>query len=203
MSKIFHGITGVEILADDICVWGTSIQEHDNRVIQVLEAAEKYNLKLNKSKIQFRKTSVRYLGHIISEMGIALDKDRINAILGMERPKDKKGLQRILGIINYLGKFIVHRAEIEAPLRKLLQNDVVFLWSDEQENSWLEVKKVLTTAPVLAHYDPQKELILTTDASATGLGAELTQDRRIIAYASTLLNKWTYRKSITTKNRKN
>ena len=93
-----------------------------------------------------------------------------------------------MGTINYLAKFIPKMSTITAPLRNLLKQDVPCIWSTSQQQAVETLKSVITTAPVLAFYDPSKELILENDACEYGLGSVLIQDGRPIAYASRCLS---------------
>lgn len=187
MSNLFRDMEGVEVLADDVCVWGKDLAQHDDRLQRVLRRAVTNNLKLNLNKLQLRVNKVKYLGHLITDDGIKPDPDKIKAIKEMKKPENKKDLQRFLGMVNYLGKFIPHRSQIEEPLRNLLKKECSFVWGYEQENSWNSLLEYLTNAPILKQFDPTLPVSITTDASSQGLGAELSQEGRIIAYASAAL----------------
>ena len=105
----------------------------------------------------------------------------------MPRPEDIEGVQRLNGFVNYLAKFLptlVHHME---PIHRLMRQDTNFNWTEEQENTFREVKRLVTTAPVLSYYDPKAELEIQCDASQTDLGAALLQRGRPIAYMSRTL----------------
>jgi len=104
----------------------------------------------------------------------------------MPAPTDKKGVERLLGTVNYLGKFTPNRATITEPFRVLLRKDIEFQWSHEQDKALQEIKSILTKdgGPVLRFFDVQKPVTISCDASPTGLGGVLLQDRRPVAYAS-------------------
>ena len=108
MSQMFEDIQGVEVVVDDILVWGQNEQQHDARLRQVLERARHRNLKLNKSKCQFRKQQVAYLGHILTNHGLKPDPKKTLAVKNMPSPANKEDLQRFLGMITYHSKFIPH-----------------------------------------------------------------------------------------------
>ena len=188
ITRIFQGLTGVELLADDICIWGRTEKEHDDRLAKVLQAAKNNNLKLNPTKIQLKKESVKYLGHIFSRDGVTIDQDRVKALFEIPEPTDKKAVQRMLGCVNYMGRFIKNRAALEEPLRKIICNDVSFTWGDEQREAWINIISLLSKPPTLAYFDPEKELVLTTDASSKGLGGELRQGDNVLGYVSSSLN---------------
>ena len=105
----------------------------------------------------------------------------------MPRPTDKSGVERLLGMINYVSKFIPNMSDLTAPLRQLLHQDVEWHWEEQQEASFKAIKESLVCAPILGYYDAKKSLTLQVDASSTGLGAALIQEDRPIAYASKAL----------------
>ena len=89
-------------------------------------------------------------------------------------------------------KFVPHYADIAEPLRRLLHKDVPWEWTDEQHQAFRTLKRKLTSTPILAHFDPDAQTIVTTDESGTGLGAVLSQvsggKERPVAYASKTLS---------------
>ena len=114
------------------------------------------------------------------------DTSKIEAVTKMPRPEDKQGVQRLLGMVNYVAKFARDISEVTALLRELLKKDVAWHWTECHEQSLVAIKKVLTeTSPgVLRYYDPKKPVGLQVDACKSGLGAVLVQDGSPIAYAS-------------------
>lgn len=113
------------------------------------------------------------------------------------KPQNVQQLRTFLGMANYYNKFIPNLATIKQqlnPLNKLLQRDTEFKWTKECNISFNKVKEEITSEKVLAHYNPEQELILATDASPFGLGAVLSHryedgTERPIAFASRALNK--------------
>ena len=177
---------GVETDIDDILVWGSSNEEHNRRLEAVLQRCLKIGLTLNREKCKFGVSEVTYLGHTINAEGISPDKKKIRAISEMP-PKDKKGVERLLGVINYVGKFIPNMSAVTHPIRELLRKDVQFNWSWEQSDAFQKVKKLISEAPVLAFFNVKKPVTVSCDASQYGLGAVLLQDCQPVAYASRAL----------------
>ena len=140
------------------------------------------HLTLNMEKCNFGVPQVTYLGHIISAAGISLDKDRVKAISEMPPPTDRKGVERILGTLNYVAKFVPDMSMITQPICELLKQDTQFICEYEQEAAFEAIKTRLSTAPVLAFFDVQKKVTVSCDASQSGLGAVLLQEGRPIAY---------------------
>ena len=103
--------------------------------------------------------------------------------MGMENPTDVDGVRRLQGMVTYLAKFLPKLSTVMEPIRRLTKQDVEFKWSEEQDKAMDEIKKLVTTASILAYYDSKKELLIQCDASSTGLGAVLLQDGKPLSYA--------------------
>ena len=112
------------------------------------------------------------MGHIISSEGLRVDLNKLKVINEMPPPTDKEGVQRVLGIKNYVQKVAPNLAYLAKPLRELVKKDNEFLWDKEVHGQWLDqVKQALTQAPVLKVFGPQKKTVLQCGASMSGLGA--------------------------------
>ena len=94
----------------------------------------------------------------------------------MPEPCDKKGLQRFLGMVQYVAKFIPDLSTITAHLRQLTRNDTEWSWKPEHQAAINQLKQSLVEEPVLRYYDVTKPVTLSVDSSGTGLGAVLLQD---------------------------
>ena len=106
-----------------------------------------------------------------------------------QSPFNTTELQRFMGMVNQLGKFIPGLADLNEPLRQLLRKETTWYWGEAQQTAFQRVKEILVSPEVLAHYDPRHQTFIAADASSTGLGAVLlhTQDngqRRPIYYIS-------------------
>ena len=187
MNQVFEGLDGVAVIVDDILVWGKDDQEHDQRVLSMLERARQANLKLKKEKCDIRVSTLSYIGHQLTCDGVKPDPKKIGAIKEMPEPCDKKGLQRFLGMVQYVAKFIPDLSTITAPLRQLTRNDTAWSWKPEHQAAFNQLKQSLVEEPVLRYYDVTKPVTLSVDSSGTGLGAVLLQDNQPVAYASRAL----------------
>ena len=187
MHQMFDSIEGCEIIMDDILVWGATEEEHDERVVRVLNRAREINLKLKKEKTKIKCTTVDYMGHKITSEGLKPDPEKVQAILQMPTPKDKKDLQRFLGMVQYLAKFISHLSEMACPLRELLKQENEWCWYEQHQKSYDEIKKACVEPPVLCYYDVSKNVTLSVDASMSGLGVVCLQEGQPVAYASRAL----------------
>uniref|UniRef100_A0A803K3H0 ribonuclease H n=1 Tax=Xenopus tropicalis TaxID=8364 RepID=A0A803K3H0_XENTR len=183
------GLPGVEVIADDILVYGCgdTTADHDKNLIRLLERARKLNLKLNKQKLRLRLSSVPYMGHLLTAEGLRPDPDKVKAILEMPNPENVQAVQRMLGFVNYLSKFLPHLSDVCEPLRRLTDKDSVWIWQSSHDESIEQIKKLLTAQPVLRYYDVN-ELTVQCDASEKGLGATLMQQGQPGAFASRTLS---------------
>ena len=193
MDIALEGLDGAKAIADDILVFGTGTNDeiadksHDERLKAVLERCRQKGVKLNKEKMQFKQRQVSYMGHMITSEGLQADPNKIEAIVKMPTPTDREGVQRLLGMTNYVQRFAPRLADATKPLRDLLKEENAFVWDQTHDKALDEVKSILTKAPVLKYFSQDKKSVLQCDASKDGLGACLMQEGHPIAYASRAL----------------
>jgi hypothetical protein len=132
---------------------------------------------------------VSFLGHVITKGGIAVDPGKIRDVLNWKPPTTVSEIWSFLGLVGYYRRFIEGFSKIVKPLTSLLEKDKKFEWSEACQNSFDELRKRLTTAPVLAMPDIHKSFDIYCDASKQGLGCVLMQEGHVIAYASRQLRK--------------
>ena len=177
----------------DILVRGNTPQDHLNNLTAVLTRLQEVGLRLKREKYSFCVSEVEYLGHIISAEGLKPSPNKIKAIVDAPQPTKLSELKSFLRLINYYAKFRPNFTDSLAPLYKLLQKNQPWEWSTEQEKSYLEVKKLLSTAQVLTHFDSEAPILLACGASPYGVGAVLSHvvdgdTVRLIAYTSRSLS---------------
>lgn len=118
-----------------------------------------------------------------------MDNLKYEAITMFKTPENLVELQRFLGMVQYLTKFINNMSEVTQPLRELLKIDTEWVWTEQQNAAFLKIKKILSSAPVLKFYDVNSDVVIQCDASSYALGAAIFQNDRPVAYVSRALNK--------------
>ncbi|EYC19105.1 hypothetical protein Y032_0025g1176 [Ancylostoma ceylanicum] len=193
MEKTLAGIEGVIIYLDDITVTAPDDETHLKRLASVFERLAKAGFRSKKQKCEFFKERIEFLGHVIDAQGIRPSPEKVKAMVNMPEPKNIK-VESFLGMVQYYGKFVPNLATLAAPLNELRQKGKRWNWGEDQKKAFHRIKKRLTEADVLAHYDPNVPVILATDASEYGLGAVIYHKfengtEKVIAYASRTLTK--------------
>jgi hypothetical protein len=189
MDHVIQGLPKTFIVVDDVIQAADSLEELEQLSRQFLQRCREMNLKLNAKKFAFGLTELSYVGHVLTSEGLKPDPNKVKAMMEMPTPTNKEELQRVLGVATYLSKFIPNMSQVTAPMRKLLEKDVEFMWNKPQEESFNQLKHLITNAPVLTYFDVKKDCILSVDSSSYGVGAVLLQDGRPVAYASKSLTK--------------
>jgi RNase H-like domain found in reverse transcriptase/Reverse transcriptase (RNA-dependent DNA polymerase)/Integrase zinc binding domain/Retroviral aspartyl protease len=185
--ELFGDIPNVYIVFDDIIIAAADDDEHDTALRELLERARKYNVRFNRSKIQLKVSTVRYLGHIVSADGIRPDPSKVRAIVDMPTPSDRKALLRFLGMVTFVSRWLPGLADMRRPLTELLKDDVEWNWTSTHQRAVDDIKKAVSSTPVLRYFDPTIPAVIQTDASSTGLGSVLLQDDQPVAYVSRAL----------------
>ena len=203
------------VFIDDLIIFSDTLEQHESRLLQVLNRLKEYGLKLSSEKCMFFQTSVKYLGHIVSQHGVETDPQKIEALKTWPVPENLKQLRSFLGFSGYYRRFVKNYSKITKPLNDLTagypplrkhsqgrgKTHLYFhpkesfgkRWTPECQRAFEEIIDKLTTAPVLGFADPKLPYVLHTDASTTGLGAALYQEQdgrmRAVAFASRGLTK--------------
>ncbi len=197
---------------DDIIVFGRTLEEHEERLINVLDRLEEWGLKISIDKCQFCQPQVKYIGHIVSAAGIAPDPKKVSAVTRWEEPTDLKSLRSFLGFFGFYRRFIKRYSSVVRPLTELTKgyppvkgsgkknaknyykekDPFGARWDEACGEAFKTIIHCLTNAPVLAFADTSLPYVLHVDASLSGLGAVLNQEHpeglRPITFASRKLS---------------
>ena len=184
MVDLVDGIPGVEVYIDDILVHAPTQELHDLRLEEVLRRCQSAGLTLNKEKSVFSQSNVVFLGHELSENGIRPSIDKMATVENMTVPEDRKAVERFLGFVNYLAKFLPNLAEYTKPLRECCRKNTEFVWEASQQKAFETIKQCVRDAPTLSYFDPGKRITISADASAHSLGAVLLQEDKPVEFAA-------------------
>lgn len=193
MDTMLKGLNGVCCYLDDILVTGRNAEEHLVNLDALLKRLLERGVKIKKEKCAFFQNELCYLGHKITAAGISASPEKIEAVINAAAPTNKQQLQSFLGVVNYYGKFVPNLSTMAVPFYQLLRKDAPWCWDDCCRDAFNEVKRMLSSPQVLAHYDPDRPLKLACDASQYGVGAVLSHvfedgKSRPVAFASRTLS---------------
>src|SRR3954469_17860946 len=179
IQDVLHPLLDKSVIVyiDDILIFSKTDAEHHEHIRQVLAILRQHKLYGKTSKCEFFKPSVSYLGHIISDQGIATDPEKIEAIQAWPVPTSLKELQSFLGICNYYRRFVPHYSSIAASLTQLTHKDTPYTWTTQTQAAFDTLRTVLTCTPILCIPDPALPFVITTDASGFAISTVLQQDQ--------------------------
>jgi len=188
------GLKGIDCLVylDDIICFSATIKEHAEKLSAIFDRLDRANFKIQPDKCVFATDTVEYLGHICTPFGIKPGPKKIRAIEEYPVPKTVKDIRAFLGLAGYYRRHVRNFAELAKPLTNLTKKNVPFEWTNEHWNAFDELKKSLSTEPLLIYPDFTQPFIVACDASTKAIGAVLSQIRegeeRPVAYCSRQLN---------------
>ncbi|KAK9872173.1 hypothetical protein WA026_016226 [Henosepilachna vigintioctopunctata] len=193
MDSLLQGLDGVIVFLDDILITGKDKSEHLIHLEQVLNILQNTGLKISKDKCSFFCDEICYLGFVINKFGLHPSENKIEAIAKAPIPQNTTQLKAFLGLINYYGQFVSKLSTILSPLYELLKSETVWKWTDNCQESFNKIKSLLSSAPILVHYDSSLPVKLFTDASDYGVGGVISHvmsngNERPIAFASRTLS---------------
>ncbi len=166
----------VIVYIDDILIYSETYEEHVIHVRTVLKRLLQHQLYAKAEKCEFHQETISFLGYIISSGGVAMDEQKVQAVVNWPQPTTLKELQRFLGFANFYRRFIRNFSTVAGPMTSMVKKGTHRLsWSSAAIASFRSLKERFTTAPILHHPDPDLEFTLEVDASSTGIGAVLSQ----------------------------
>jgi hypothetical protein len=172
-----------QFLFDDILIYNSSWSEQIRHICLVLAKLQEHHLFVKRSKCEFGARSVVYLGHVVSANGVAMDWQKVQAVVDWPVSRSVHAVHSFLGLAGYYRRFITSNGDIAAPLTKILKKDG-FTWTTDVESTFWALHRALTTAPVLQLPDFDRDFIMEYDASGHGLDAVLHQGSGPVAFFS-------------------
>ena len=179
MRKLFDGFDDVIFYFDDLNVFHDTWESHMFGIRRCLSILKNACLTIRPSKCEIAMTSISFLGHMVGHGTISPLPENVTKILQIAKPKTKKQVRSILGLVNYYAKFIPNLASVIAPISALLGKGMPdkIHWTDECERSVTFIQNKISCFPVLILPDFSSTFVVQTDASSVGIGAALLQER--------------------------
>jgi len=177
MNHVLSDVLDIGVLAymDDILIYAKTEEEHDGLVRKVLGRLQANGLAVSPEKCVWKTHEVEFLGYVIGHHGIRMSQDKVEAVLSWQQPASVTETQSLLGFANFYRRFIRDYSRVAKPLMDLTKKIENWTWSKEAQAAFEELKERFTSAPILAHFDPTKPVIIETDASDFAIGAVLSQ----------------------------
>lgn len=194
INRILRPVLGktCECYLDDIVIYSPSLERHHEDVREVLGLLHRAGLTLKPEKCHFFQRELNFLGYHISGEGMRPQASKTQAVLDFPAPQKAQHIRQFLGLCSWHKAFIPHFSDVAGPLYALTKKKQRWLWGPNEQRAFAQLKELMTQAPVLGLPDETASLELYTDASDTGLGAELGQRKsdgsyEVLAYASRAL----------------
>jgi RNase H-like domain found in reverse transcriptase/Reverse transcriptase (RNA-dependent DNA polymerase)/Integrase zinc binding domain/Chromo (CHRromatin Organisation MOdifier) domain len=195
VNNVLHEYLDIFAVAylDDILIYSKTKEEHTKHVLKVLAKLAERKLLLDPEKCEFYKEEVTFLGFMCGRNGIRMDPAKIEAVTNWKEPTTVKEVQAFLGFANFYRRFIKGFSAVTQPLTMLTRKEQKWEWTDKAQEAFDTLKECFTSAPILTTFDPERPIVLETDASDFAIGACLSQlddDKRLkpIAYYSRKLS---------------
>ncbi|WVZ89939.1 hypothetical protein U9M48_036284 [Paspalum notatum var. saurae] len=179
----------VVVFIDDILIYSKSEEEHKEHLRIVLTRLREHKLYAKFSKCAFWLKEVSFLGHILSEKGVAVDPSKVEDVLNWKQPETVIEIRSFLGLAGYYRRFIKDFSKTPKLMTSLTNKNAKYLWSPKCEETFQTLKKLLISAPIIAQSDVTKPFDVYCDTSGNGLGCVLMQEGRVIGYALRQLRK--------------
>jgi hypothetical protein len=174
----------IQVFIDDILIYSRMLEEHEEHLCLVLLCLREKKLFGKFSKCLFYQSKIHYLGHVISDKGIAVDPTKVKAIMECLAPMNASEVCSFMGLEGYYRWFFEGFSKIENPITKLQKKNKKFVWTEKCTEEFWRLKELLTTTPLLKVPDMDDEFLVCTDASKEGFNGVLMQDSRVISYIS-------------------
>ena len=185
LAKVGEGVIGI---ADDVVVYGKSLEEHDKALHRLLNVAQQEGLVFRLEKCHIRQSCINFFGLMWSKDGKQPEQKKCDDIHNRPPPENVQELQSFLGLVQYMSPFIPKLSDKTKILRQLLKKGIPFEWSIDHQNAFEELKQHVSVDTKLRYFDTQSPVTLEVDASLQGLGAALIQNGKPVAFASKTLS---------------
>ena len=178
------------VFVDDILIYSQSKKKHEGHLRIVLQALRDHQLYAKFIKCKFWLIEVRFFGHVMLALGVSVDLEKVEAVMSWERPKLVFEICSFLGLVGYYKRFIKYFSRLAAPMIRLTHKGVKFEWDDLCEKAFKELKKRLTSTPILIVPEQGWRYTVYCDASRDRLGCVLMLFGTVVAYGSRQLKNY-------------
>jgi hypothetical protein len=178
----------VLVFIDDILIYSNNREEHEEHLRLVLQVLIEHQLYAKFNKCDFFQKQTHYLGHVLSEEGVAIDLDKIRSIMEWLTPKDVSDIRSFMGLAGYYRSFIKGVSKIGCPITTLQKKGTKFLCTQQCEERFQTLKHLLTHAPMLKITNLEADFLMCTNACKEGIRGVLMQEGSVICYESQNLN---------------
>ncbi|XP_014497027.1 uncharacterized protein LOC106758609 [Vigna radiata var. radiata] len=179
MNKIFADQMGrcLDVYVDDMVVRSAQGDQHLQDLEEVFKQVRRYGMRLNPAKCTFGVAAGKFLGFMLTSRGIEANPDKCGAVLEMKTPRTVKDVQRLVGRLTALSRFIPKLAERAAPILKKMKKASANIWDDDCETAFGAIKSVLTQPPIMNRPSPGEDLQVYLGISGTSVSAVLLQEK--------------------------
>jgi len=180
MDRVFKGMIGrnLEVYVDDLVVKSNFVEQHIKDLVEVFATLNNNNMRLNPEKCVFGVDGGKFLGFILTHRGIEANLKKCDAISTMNSPKNLREVQRLMGRLTVLSRFMPKLAEKAKPILKLLKKTTRFQWDETCEESFNSIKQSLTSPPILQRPDTSLPLIIYLAATEDAVSVAIVQERQ-------------------------
>ena len=179
MNHVLSDVLDVGVIAymDDILIYAKTEEEHDRLVKDVLNRLQQKGLTVSPEKCVWKTDEVEFLGYVVGSSGIKMSTTKVDAVLSWKAPNSLTEVQSFLGFANFYRRFIKDYFKVARPLTELMKKvtGMKWAWTKEADEAFRELKTRFTMAPILAHFDATKPVVIEIDASDFAIGAVLSQ----------------------------
>jgi len=178
MDKVFKNQIGknMEVYVDDMVVKSEEVEKHLGDLEEVFAQIREYNIRLNPEKCVFGVKGGKILGFMLTNRGIEANPDKCEAIMKMGSPKNLKEVQRLIGKLNSLSRYLPILAERTKPIVNLLKKSETFEWNNRCEQSFTQIKSMIAEPPILVKPVSTQPIIVYLATSNEAIGAALIQE---------------------------
>jgi len=175
MNRLTQDLDGCHVYLDDIVLCSQTWDSHIAQVRSLFSKLSEANLTVNLKKSGFGQATIEYLGHVVGQGRVRPVEAKVEAIQNLPSPKNRREVQRYLGMVGYYRKFCKNFADIVLPLTDLTKQNMPFVWSEDCQRAFDSIKAIMSSHPVLMSPNFDLKFSLAVDSSDRAAGAVLLQ----------------------------